>query len=79
MRDDNVRPSVPGIGVLAMPRGNLGKAHLIEARPRFARKAESYQDVLVLRGVPVDVIGRLDAAIGAVRGSIDARGRRAPT
>ena len=66
--------TVPGIGVLTMPKGTLGKAQLIEAATSFARKAEIYQDVLVQHGLPVDVIGQLDAAIDAFRGSIDARG-----
>src|SRR5207253_3186745 len=46
-----LRGVVPGIGVLAMPKGNIESAALITAALVMARKAEVYSSVLVENGL----------------------------
>jgi hypothetical protein len=69
-----LRGTVPGIGVLAMPKGNIQSAALITAATVLARKAEVYRDVLVENGLPSDFIEQLEAATRALKASLDARG-----
>jgi hypothetical protein len=69
-----LRGSVPGIGVLKKPRGNLRNAALIEAATAFANQAAIYSAVLADHGLPADFIAQLRAAIASFRASIDARG-----
>ena len=69
-----LRGTVPGIGVLAMPKGNIQTAALITAATVLARKAETYKEVLVENGLPSDFIEQLEAAVLTLKGSLDARG-----
>jgi hypothetical protein len=69
-----LRGTVPGIGVLAMPKGNIQSAALITAATVLARKTETYKEVLVENGLPSDFIEQLEAAVLALKGSLDARG-----
>jgi len=69
-----LRGTVPGIGVLAMPKGNIESAALIGAATAMARKAEIYKAVLIENGLPVDFIQQLDGAAADLKGSLDARG-----
>jgi hypothetical protein len=69
-----LRGTVPGIGVLAMPKGNIESAALIGAAAAMARKAEIYRAVLIENGLPGDFIQQLDGAGAELKGSLDARG-----
>jgi hypothetical protein len=51
-----LRGTVPGIGVLTMPRGNIESAALIGAATVMARKAEIYKEVLIENALPADFI-----------------------
>src|SRR6267378_3464067 len=42
-----LRGTIPGIGVLTMPKGNIQSASLITAASAMARKAEIYAPVLI--------------------------------
>ena len=66
--------TVPGIGVLSLPKGNVSTPELITAATAMAQKAEIYKDVLVESGLPADFIDQLTAATAALKGSIDGRG-----
>ena len=59
-----LRGTIPGIGVLSMPKGNIQTAPLITFATAMARKAE----------MPEDVIKQLDDAAGKLKASLDARG-----
>jgi len=69
-----LRGTIPGIGVLSMPKGNIQTAPLITFATAMARKAEIYESVLVEHGLPEDVIKQLDDAAGKLKASLDARG-----
>ena len=69
-----LRGGVPGIGVLAMPKGNIQTAALITAADVMARKAEVYRSVLVENGLPIDFGQQLIDAAARLKGSLDARG-----
>ena len=66
--------TVPGIGVLSMPKWSLESAALVAAATAMARKAEIYKPVLVENGLPADVVEQLDAAATRLKASLDARG-----
>lgn len=66
--------TVPGIGVLTMPKGNASAAAIVTAAQVMAQKAEIYKDVLVENGLPADFIEQLKQASDALKASIDARG-----
>lgn len=70
----SLRASVPGIGVLRLPRKNLRSMSLIERAEAFARQAQIYAVVLTEHGLPADVIAQLNSAIVAFRASVDSRG-----
>ena len=65
---------VPGIGVLALPKGNLSAPEIIMAANAMAQKAEIYKDVLVDSGMPANIIERLQGAAAALKASMDGRG-----
>jgi hypothetical protein len=69
-----LRGTVPGIGVLSMPKGNVPTTVIIAAAAAMAQKAEIYKDVLVESGLPADFIGQLRGAAAALKASFDARG-----
>jgi hypothetical protein len=69
-----LRGTVPGIGVLSMPKWNMESAALIGAATAMARKAEIYKAVLIENGLPLDFIEQLDGAAAELKGSLDARG-----
>ncbi len=69
-----LRGTIPGIGVLAMPKVRLQTVALIGAATTLARNAEIYKDVLVDQGLPTDFIEQLTAATAALKGGLDARG-----
>lgn len=69
-----LRGTVPGIGVLTMPKGNTYGAALIAAATVMAHKAEIYKGVLVENGLPEDFIQQLEGATATLKQSLDARG-----
>jgi hypothetical protein len=70
-----LRGTIPGIGVLSMPKGNIQTAPLITFATAMARKAEIYESVLVEHGLPEDFIKQLEDAVAKLKDSIDARGK----
>src|SRR5690242_17647562 len=66
--------TVPGIGVLSMPNGNIRSSLLITAATAMAEKATTYKDVLVENGLPANFIEQLQQAATALKASIDDRG-----
>jgi hypothetical protein len=70
-----LRGTVPGIGVLSMPKGNIQSAALITAASVLARKAEIYEAVLIEHGLPTDFIRQLEASATQLKASLDARGQ----
>jgi hypothetical protein len=69
-----LRGTVPGIGVLSMPKGNVSTPEVITAATAMAEKAVTYKDILVESGLPADFIEQLTAATAALTGSFDGRG-----
>ena len=69
-----LRGTVPGIGVLSLPRGNVQTAAVITAATAMAQKGEIYKDVLVESGLPADFVAQLMAAAAALKASLDGRG-----
>jgi len=69
-----LRGTVPGIGVLVMPKANVSTAGLVTAANAMAQKAEIYKDVLIENGLPADFIAQLTAAAEALKSSLDGRG-----
>lgn len=69
-----LRGTVPGIGVLSRPRGNVSTPQLIAAAAAMGEKAELYKDVLIENGLPADFIDQLQTATATLRASIDGRG-----
>lgn len=69
-----LRGTVPGIGVLVSPKGNLSTPEIISAATAMAEKAETYKDVLVESGLPADFIEQLQQAAAALKASLDGRG-----
>jgi hypothetical protein len=69
-----LRGTVPGIGVLSLPRGNVQTAEVITAATAMAQKGEIYKDVLVESGLPADFVAQLMAAAAALKASLDGRG-----
>jgi hypothetical protein len=68
-----LRGTVPGIGIVVMPKSGRGIAKLLDGATGFARKVAVYQSVLAEHGLPQDVLGQLERAIDAVRQSRDER------
>jgi hypothetical protein len=66
--------TIPGIGVLVLPKGNSPTPEIITAATAMAQKAEIYKSVLVESGLPADFIEQLTAAAAALKASIDGRG-----
>ena len=66
--------TVPGIGVLTLPKGNVSTPGIIRAANAMADKAEIYKDVLVESGLPADFIEQLKTAAAALKASVDGRG-----
>src|SRR5262249_36940484 len=66
--------TVPGIGVLSLPKGNVSTPRIVTAATAMAQKAEIYKDVLVESGLPADFIEQLQQAAAALKASIDGRG-----
>jgi hypothetical protein len=66
--------TIPGIGVLSMPKFNTSTPQLIVAATAMAEKAEIYKDVLVESGLPADFIEQLQQATATLKSSIDGRG-----
>ena len=69
-----LRGTVPGIGVLSMPRWNSPTPSVVTAAMAMARNAEIYEDVLIEKGLATDFIARLEASAAALKDSFDARG-----
>jgi hypothetical protein len=70
-----LRGTIPGIGVLTMPKGNIQSAALITAAVVMARKAEVYASVMAEHGLPTDFARQLENAATKLKESLDARGR----
>jgi hypothetical protein len=66
--------TVPGIGVLSMPKANIPTSQLITAATAMGEKAVIYKDVLVENGLPADFIQQLQQAAAALKASFDGRG-----
>jgi hypothetical protein len=65
---------IPGIGILAMPSGNIASTSLVTAAGVMARKAEIYKTVLIEHGLPADFVEQLDAIAASLKSCVDARG-----
>jgi hypothetical protein len=66
--------TVPGIGVLVMPKRNVSTPEIISAATAMAEKAKLYKDVLVESGLPADFIEQLQQAAAKLKASVDDRG-----
>ena len=66
--------TVPGIGVLTLPKANTSAAKIVTAAEVMAEKAGIYKDVLVENGLPADFIEQLKQAAATLKASIDGRG-----
>jgi hypothetical protein len=69
-----LRGTVPGIGVLTIPKANAPTAEIITAAEVLSQKAEIYKEVLVEHGLPADFIDQLKQAAAALKASVDGRG-----
>jgi hypothetical protein len=69
-----LRGTVPGIGVLMMPRKNVSTPELITAAAAMAQKAEIYKQVLLESGLPADFIEQMTAAAASLKAGFDGRG-----
>lgn len=69
-----LRGTVPGIGVLSRPRGNVSTSELITAATAMTQKAGVYKEVLIENGLPADFIQQLQQAAAALKTSLDGRG-----
>lgn len=69
-----LRGKVPGIGVMKLPSTRVSSEKLAAAAEALSTTAAIYQNVLIEHGLPRDFIAQLDAAITALRASVDARG-----
>jgi hypothetical protein len=69
-----LRGTVPGIGVLTVPKGNVSTPGIVAAATAMAEKAEVYKSVLLESALRADFIEQLTAAAAALKASIDGRG-----
>ncbi|MFL5613993.1 MAG: hypothetical protein ACJ796_10070 [Gemmatimonadaceae bacterium] len=69
-----LRGTVPGIGVLSAPKGNVRTPEIIASAAAMAEKAEVYKDVLLESGLPTGFIEQLKKAGAALKSSVDSRG-----
>jgi len=70
---------VPGFKALQLPKIGVKAAVLVQDATAMAEAAREYQEVFVGNGRPADFADALVAAAGAVRTSIDARGKSIAT
>jgi hypothetical protein len=66
---------VPGFKALQLPKLDVKAAVLVQDATAMAEAAKAYQEVFVGNGRPENFVDALLAAAGAVRASIDARGK----
>jgi hypothetical protein len=66
---------VPGFKALQVPKVGVKVAVLVQDATAMAEAARAYQEVFVGNGRPENFVDALLAAAGAVRASIDARGK----
>ena len=66
---------VPGFKALQLPKVGVKAAVLVQDATAMAEAARPYQEVFVGNGRPENFVDALLAAAGAVRASIDARGK----
>jgi hypothetical protein len=66
---------VPGFKALQVPKVGVKAAVLVQDATAMAEAARPYQEVFVGNGRPENFVDALLAAAGAVRASIDARGK----
>jgi hypothetical protein len=69
-----LRGTVPGIGVLSVPKGNVSTPAIGAAATAMAEKAAVYKSVLIESGLRADFVEQLTAAAAALKASIDGRG-----
>lgn len=69
-----LRTTVPGIGVLKMPKPDTQVEGLLKAGDAFTRQAFTYETVLVEHGLAPDFVAQLRDAISALKASVDGRG-----
>lgn len=69
----SLKQSVPGIGILKMPKTKLTAAALLAYANTMLKQASTYQPELVDHLEP-DFVAQLSSAIGALTTSIDGRG-----
>jgi hypothetical protein len=69
-----LRGTIPGIGVLTIPKKRLQTAALVSEAKSMARQAEIYKEVFVEHALPTDFIEQLRAAAQSLKASLDARG-----
>jgi hypothetical protein len=80
----SLKKTVPGIGVLKMPKGALQTESFLKSADSLTQQASTYQSVLVEHGLPADFVAQLTSATAALTSSVDGRGtartaRRAAT
>lgn len=69
-----LRGKVPGMGVFKLPSDSLSSETLVHAAEAVRTTAGVYRDVFVEHGLPADFLDQLDAAMLALKESVDARG-----
>jgi hypothetical protein len=69
-----LKKTVPGIGVLKMPKVTLQAEGFLKYADSLTRQASTYESVLVEHGLPTDFVAQLNGAIAAFKSSVDARG-----
>jgi len=67
--------TVPGIGVLKVPKANTQSEPLVIAAGALVEQAKVFEPVLLEHGLPKTALAELGAATVALKASIDARGR----
>ena len=69
-----LRGKVPGMGVFKLPSREMRSENLLHAAQALRTTAGVYKEVFVEHGLPADFLDQLDAAISALKDSVDARG-----
>jgi hypothetical protein len=69
-----LRGRVPGMGTFKSPSLDLSAEPLLHAADAIRTTAAIYKDVFVEHGLPADFLEQLDAAMAALKASVDARG-----
>ena len=69
-----LKKSVPGIGVLKMPSPGMQVEELLKYADTLTKQAATFEAVLIDHGLPADFIAQLNGAIATLEASVDSRG-----